>query len=185
MQFYGSFNILWHCPSFGWEWKLTFSCPVATAEFSKFADILSAAIYTQYAIYTQLRFWGPSPSYFANFSKTHFRWLKMFYTVIQLLFKASCELNKNTYKNEIYILYKILLLYRFHQNGGGIKSRAICLPCLKVFIVPSWWFTIWEMFSRLFDSSGVNILGDLRHVLLISWKLECCHKYAMNMAPGL
>ena len=32
------------CPSLGLEWKLTFSSPVATAEFSKFADILSAAL---------------------------------------------------------------------------------------------------------------------------------------------
>ena len=28
----------------GLEWKLTFSTPVATAEFSKFAGILSAAL---------------------------------------------------------------------------------------------------------------------------------------------
>ena len=28
----------------GLEWKLTFSSPVATTEFSKFVDILSAAI---------------------------------------------------------------------------------------------------------------------------------------------
>ena len=33
----GSFNILWHCPSLGLEWKWTFSSPVATAEFCKFA----------------------------------------------------------------------------------------------------------------------------------------------------
>ena len=37
-------NILWHCLSLGLEWKLTFSSPVATAEFSKFAGILSAAL---------------------------------------------------------------------------------------------------------------------------------------------
>ena len=37
-------NILWHCPSLGLEWKLTFSCSVATAEFSKFAGILSATL---------------------------------------------------------------------------------------------------------------------------------------------
>ena len=30
-------NILWHCPSLVLEWKLTFSSPLATAEFSKFA----------------------------------------------------------------------------------------------------------------------------------------------------
>ena len=37
-------NILWHCPSLGLEWKLTFSGPVATTGFSKFAGILSAAL---------------------------------------------------------------------------------------------------------------------------------------------
>ena len=35
---------LWHCLSWGLEWKLTFSSPVASAEFSKFAGILSAAL---------------------------------------------------------------------------------------------------------------------------------------------
>ena len=43
VQLYGNLNILWHCLSLGMEWKLTFSSPVATAEFSKFASILSAA----------------------------------------------------------------------------------------------------------------------------------------------
>ena len=37
-------SILWHCLSLGLEWKLNFTTPVATAEFSKFADILSAAV---------------------------------------------------------------------------------------------------------------------------------------------
>ena len=40
----GSLSILWHCLSLGLEWKLTFSSPVATAEFSKFAGILSTAL---------------------------------------------------------------------------------------------------------------------------------------------
>ena len=39
-----SLSILWHCLSLELEWKLTFSSPVATAEFSKFAGILSAAL---------------------------------------------------------------------------------------------------------------------------------------------
>ena len=34
----------WHCLSLGLEWKLTFSIPVATAEFSKFVGILSGAL---------------------------------------------------------------------------------------------------------------------------------------------
>ena len=34
----------WHCLSLGLEWKLTFSSPVTTAEFSKSAGTLSAAL---------------------------------------------------------------------------------------------------------------------------------------------
>ena len=41
MQLCGSLSILWHCFSLGLEIKQTFSSPVATAEFSKFAGILS------------------------------------------------------------------------------------------------------------------------------------------------
>ena len=43
-QLCGSLSILWHCLSLGLEWKLTFSSPVATAEFSKFAGIFSVAL---------------------------------------------------------------------------------------------------------------------------------------------
>ena len=39
-----SLSILWHGLSLGLERKLTFSSPVATDEFSKFAGILSAAL---------------------------------------------------------------------------------------------------------------------------------------------
>ena len=42
MQLCGSLSIFWHCLFWGLEWKLTFSSPVATAEFSKFVGILSA-----------------------------------------------------------------------------------------------------------------------------------------------
>ena len=44
MQLCGSLNILWPCLSLGLEQKLTFSSPVVTAEISKFAGILSAAL---------------------------------------------------------------------------------------------------------------------------------------------
>ena len=44
VQLYGSLSVLWHWLSLGMEWKLTISSPVGTAEFSKFADILSAAL---------------------------------------------------------------------------------------------------------------------------------------------
>ena len=44
VQLCGSVNIIWHCPSLGLEWKLTFSSPVATAESSKLVGILSTAL---------------------------------------------------------------------------------------------------------------------------------------------
>ena len=44
MQLCGSVNILWHCLSLGLEWKLTFSSPVATDDFFKFAGMWSAAL---------------------------------------------------------------------------------------------------------------------------------------------
>ena len=44
VQLCGSLNILWYCLYLGLEWKLTFSSPVATVKFSKFAGILSAGL---------------------------------------------------------------------------------------------------------------------------------------------
>ena len=41
---YGTLCILLHCLSLGLELKLTFSSPVTTAEFFKFAGILSEAL---------------------------------------------------------------------------------------------------------------------------------------------
>ena len=44
VQLRGSLSILWHCLSLGLEWQRTFSILVATAVFSNFAGILSAAL---------------------------------------------------------------------------------------------------------------------------------------------
>ena len=40
VQLCGSLSLLWHCLSLGLEWKLTFSSPVTTAEFSRFAECI-------------------------------------------------------------------------------------------------------------------------------------------------
>ena len=40
----------WHCLSFGLKWKLTISSSVATAEFSRFAGKMSAALSHHYLI---------------------------------------------------------------------------------------------------------------------------------------
>ena len=44
VQLCGSLSILWNCLSLGLERKLTFSSPMTTAEFSRFAGVLSAAL---------------------------------------------------------------------------------------------------------------------------------------------
>ena len=50
MQLCGSLSILWQCHSLGLEGKLTFSSPVATAEFSRFAGILSEMLSQHYLL---------------------------------------------------------------------------------------------------------------------------------------
>ena len=44
VQLYSKLSTLWHCLSLGLEWKLTSFSPVATAEFSKFAGRMRAAL---------------------------------------------------------------------------------------------------------------------------------------------
>ena len=44
MKLYSSLNIIRHCLSLGLEGSLSFSSPVATAEFSGFAGIVSTAL---------------------------------------------------------------------------------------------------------------------------------------------
>ena len=57
MQLCGGLNIL-HCLSLGLEWKLTFSSPVATAAFPKFAGILIAALSQHHLLGIEI---SPSP----------------------------------------------------------------------------------------------------------------------------
>ena len=56
MQLCDSLSILSHCLFWGLEWKLTFSSPGITAEFSNFADILSAALFAA----SSFRIWSNS-----------------------------------------------------------------------------------------------------------------------------
>ena len=62
-QWHVRLNILWNCLSFGLEWKLTFSSTVATAELSKFADILNAALLQPHSLgFLNSSAGSPSPS---------------------------------------------------------------------------------------------------------------------------
>ena len=56
VQLCGSLSILWHCLSLGLEWKLTFSSPVATAEFSKFCWHIACGTFTA----SSFRIWNSS-----------------------------------------------------------------------------------------------------------------------------
>jgi len=74
-------GILWHCLSLGLEWKLTFSSPVAIAEFSKYADILNAAFSQHHLLGFEI---APLALFVVMLSKAHltshsrmsgFRWV--------------------------------------------------------------------------------------------------------------
>ena len=56
VQLCGSLSILWHCLSLGLGWKLTFSSPVATAAFSKFAGNIECRTFTA----SPFRVWNSS-----------------------------------------------------------------------------------------------------------------------------
>ena len=69
-------NILWHCLSLGLEWKLTFSSPSASADFSKFAGSLSAALSQYHLLLISLftfmhwrRKWQPTPVFLSGESQ--------------------------------------------------------------------------------------------------------------------
>ena len=61
VQSCGTLNILWHCPSLGLEWKLTFSSPVATAEFSTFAGIMYSTFTASFRIWNSSAGIPPPP----------------------------------------------------------------------------------------------------------------------------
>ena len=56
VQLFSSLNIFCHCLSLGSEWKLTFSGPVATAEFSKFCWYIECSTFTA----SSFRIWNSS-----------------------------------------------------------------------------------------------------------------------------
>ena len=56
VQLCGSLNILWHCLSLILEWKLTFSSPVATAEFFQICGHSECSTFTA----SSFRIWNSS-----------------------------------------------------------------------------------------------------------------------------
>ena len=77
MQLCGSLSILWHCLYLGLEWKLTFSSPVATAEFPKFACIFrllswkkSADLGTHFYTVSKWWNWAAKPAWTLAFAVT-------------------------------------------------------------------------------------------------------------------
>ena len=79
VQLCSSLSILWHCLSLGLEWKLTFSSPVATAEFSKFSGILNAALSQHHFSGFKIALWRPTRPFRINIQKRcpfHYRGLE-------------------------------------------------------------------------------------------------------------
>jgi len=125
VQLCGSLSILWHCLSLRLEWKRTFSSPVATAEFSRFAGILSEALSQHH-----LRIWNsstgiPSPPlalFVVMLSKAHLtshsrmsvsRW------VITLLW-LSWSWRSFLYSSSVYSCHLFLL------SSAFVRSPRLC-----------------------------------------------------------
>ena len=102
-----SMSILWHCLSLGLEWKPTFSSPVATVEFSKFAGILSVALYK---VLKKDKF--PSMYYFSCTSYICIC-LCSLYIFFQILFNSHCNCFLNIHMSCFKFSAKIPNVWEF------------------------------------------------------------------------
>ena len=93
MQLCSSLSILWHCLSLGLEWKLTFSSPVATAEFSKFLHSHSRMSGSRWVITASWLSWSWSSFLYSSSVYSCHLFLISFASVRSLPFLSFIELH--------------------------------------------------------------------------------------------
>ena len=163
VQLYGNWNILWHRHSLGLEWKLTFSSPVTTAEFSKVAGMLSAALSTESPFKILNNLAGiPSPPlslFVVMFPKAHLtshsrmfdsRWVEHTIMVILVI---------ETFSVQFCIFLPPLLLLQ-GPYISILYCAHLCVEC------------------SLGISSFLEEISSLFHLLLSSVSLHCSLKKA-------
>ena len=139
-----SLNILWHCLSLGLEWKLTFSSPVATAEFSKLAGILSVALSQHHLLGFEIaEITSPPLAFIVEIlSKAHLtshsrmsgsRWV-----TTPLWFSVSLR--------PFYIVNDVLCTYHLHFHQQRMRVLFLhfltSIWCQRIFLNSSYWTSL-------------------------------------------
>ena len=161
-----SLNVLWNFLSLGFEWKLTFSSPVTTAESSRFAGILSATLTESFrkranslcvkthSVYTHSSM-SDSGELIQNPLRTH--------PSCSLVFLSPGLKNSHEYFSPFYLQFSPKL----------VKCQNFSFVCLVLYI--SWGFVLGHFFlTELFHTSASNI-SNMR---LINIKLTFSSIYA-------
>ena len=141
MQLCGTLSIHWDCLSLVLEWKLTFSCPVATAEFSKFAGILSAAL-SQHHIIELLK--QPPTSWFPSFISFTSSLLSKSSSLKHMWYCLSCLKLSDSSLPIGKILYTIHIMRRV------LICPNLCLPSM---IINGMFFTLFTVPVRMIIQS--------------------------------
>ena len=137
-QLHDRLNILWNCLSFGLEWKLTFSITVATAEFSKFADILNAALLQSHSLgcFKQLS-WNSitSTSFACSDAKAHLTSCSSIpgFTWVNPTSYLSGSLWPFWYSSSVHSCY-LFLISSAHLLGLWIFCTLLCPSLHEVFL---------------------------------------------------
>ena len=171
MRLCGSLNILWHCLSLELEWKLTFSSPAATAEFSKFAGILNAALsqHTISMLYCAIFGW--------NVPLVSLSFLKRSLVFTILLF-SSISLHWS-----LRLSYPSLLTQPYQQLIRRVSvhwSRPLWTLTVKGLSSPSWGHTILQSLARsdtiCWQSNNAVLFYFTQNCLQDSIQHQCTEK---------
>ena len=127
MQLCSTLSFLWYCLSLGLEWKLNFSSPVGTAEFSQFAGILSVAVWGL----------GSEPSYFFSCLWEPHSWNFSFLNWKMGLKSHLTDKfpSLNAFRREQHFVWKLPFQSLCIRNAYSIKTqfntdRCVCAYCV-------------------------------------------------------
>ena len=145
-------------PFLGLEWKLTFSSPVATAEFSRFAGMLSAALSQHHLLGFEI-------------AQLEFCWVARVLTVkfiiyCQIALSSGCIHLHSTSKNDILLFILTNTLYVFHKYLYSIykgPSTIITHLLRQFYSVNIYW------------TSKINVIKPLHFCQSKGCEMGACH----------
>ena len=154
MQLCSSLSILWHCLSLGLEWKLTFSSPVATAEFSKCAGILSVALSQQHlsgfeitAIHFQNFFIFPNWNSWTHETLTPYSPFPSFWQPLFVGVYLTISGTSFTWNHIILFLFSCSVMFSSFVTPWTVASQA---PLSMEFSRQEYWSGLPFLFQEIF-----------------------------------